>query len=141
MPEEDAFRKCGQKRDPGRGAEPGYHNPRCGGRRFVVHKHAARRLHYDFRLEASGALKSWAVPRAPSANPSDKRLAMRTENRPIEFADFEGTIPEDQYGAGTVTVWDAGTYDDLTRDNAGPGPRSPRPPSPGTWPCSCTAIS
>src|SRR5258706_14056967 len=71
MPEEDAFRKCGQKRDPGRGAEPGYHNPRCGGRRFLVHKHAARRLHYDFRLEAIGALKSWAVLRAPSANPSD----------------------------------------------------------------------
>ena len=109
MSKEDVFREYGDKRDPCRGPEPpGYQNARCGGRRFVVHKHAARRLHYDFRLEASGALKSWAVPRAPSANPSDKRLAMRTEDRPIEFADFEGTIPEGQYGTGTVTVWDAG---------------------------------
>lgn len=120
MPNEAAFREYGDKRDPHYGPEPpGYHSPRGGGRRFVVHEHAARRLHYDFRLEADGVLKSWAVPRGPSANPRDKRLAIRTEDHPLEYADFEGTIPEGQYGAGTVTIWDAGTYDNLTKDNAG----------------------
>jgi DNA ligase D-like protein (predicted 3'-phosphoesterase) len=120
MPKEDAFGEYVDKPDPRGGPEPpGYHDPRFGGRRFVVQKHAARRLHYDFRLEADGVLKSWAVPRGPSTNPQDKRLAIRTEDHPIEYADFEGTIPEGQYGAGTVIVWDAGTYDNLTHDNAG----------------------
>jgi DNA ligase D-like protein (predicted 3'-phosphoesterase) len=120
MSKEDVFREYGDKRDPLRGPEPpGYQNTRCGERRFVVQKHAARRLHYDFRLEANGVLKSWAVPKGPSANPRDKRLAIRTEDHPIEYADFEGTIPEGQYGAGTVIVWDAGTYGNLTKDDAG----------------------
>jgi DNA ligase D-like protein (predicted 3'-phosphoesterase) len=120
MPKEETFREYGDKRDPHYGPEPpGYHSPRCGGRRFVVQKHAARRLHYDFRLEADGVLKSWAVPRGPSTNPRDKRLAIRTEDHPIEYADFEGTIPKGQYGAGTVIVWDAGTYDNQTKDNTG----------------------
>jgi DNA ligase D-like protein (predicted 3'-phosphoesterase) len=120
MSNRDHLKAYQQKRDFRRSPEP------SGGRRkrsrqpiFVIQKHDASTLHYDFRLEVDGVLKSWAVPKGPSTDPREKRLAMPTEDHPLEYADFEGVIPEGEYGAGIVMVWDSGTYRNLRQDKEG----------------------
>ena len=99
-----------RKRDFSRTTEPKESSGQRGGDRFLVQKHDATRLHYDFRLELDGVLLSWAVTRGPSLDPAEKRLAVRTEDHPVSYAEFEGTIPADQYGGGTVMLWDQGSW-------------------------------
>lgn len=109
----DSLREYREKRDFRKTAEPSGDTSRRkpGGYRYLIQKHAATRLHFDFRLELGGVLLSWAIPNGPSLNPKDKRLAVRTEDHPLDYGDFEGTIPKGEYGGGTVMLWDEGTWE------------------------------
>lgn len=115
MAESKKLQNYSDKRDFSKTGEP-RGNSRSGskdGLLFVIQKHDASSLHYDFRIEVNGVLKSWAVPKGPSTDPREKRLAMPTEDHPVEYADFEGVIPEEEYGGGTVLIWDVGSYENL----------------------------
>jgi DNA ligase D-like protein (predicted 3'-phosphoesterase) len=128
----DRLRDYRRKRDFSRTAEPGGEpapRSRAAGRgasgprrrhpRFAIQKHRASSLHYDLRLEVDGALASWAVPKGPSLDPREKRLAIRTEDHPLEYLEFEGTIPKGEYGAGAMIVWDRGVFENISETRRG----------------------
>lgn len=122
MPTRDSLKTYRAKRTFARTPEPrgGARAParrKSGSGRFVVQRHAATSLHYDLRLEVNGVLRSWAVPKGLPKRIGDKRLAMETEDHPLEYLDFEGVIPAGEYGAGKMEVWDRGTFQNLTRDH------------------------
>ncbi|MFF8842172.1 DNA polymerase ligase N-terminal domain-containing protein [Streptomyces sp. NPDC015127] len=121
MPSTDALAEYHRKRDFRRTAEPRGSTGHRGRAEptFVVQIHDATAVHFDFRLEVDGVLRSWAVPKGPSADPHDKRLAMPTEDHPLDYADFEGVIAEGEYGGGTVIIWDEGTYHSIATDRRG----------------------
>src|ERR1700726_1955373 len=111
-----SLREYAKKRDFKKTAEPTADGPlKASGRRFVIQKHDASRLHYDFRLEFGGSLKSWAVPKGFPYAKGEKHLAVQVEDHPISYIDFEGTIPKGQYGGGTVMIWDRGTFEPLSK--------------------------
>ena len=109
----DPLAKYREKRDFTKTPEPPPAKRRKSGSSFVIQKHAARRTHFDFRLEHDGVLKSWAVTRGPSLDPSEKRLAVRTEDHPLEYGGFEGVIPKGEYGGGPVMLWDRGSWEPI----------------------------
>ncbi|MFG3723257.1 DNA polymerase ligase N-terminal domain-containing protein [Streptomyces massasporeus] len=120
MAERDRLRDYRGKRDFDRTGEPRGRGASGGdGPRFVVQIHDASTMHFDFRLQVDDVLKSWSVPKGPSADPKDKRLAVPTEDHPLEYEEFEGVIPRGEYGGGTVIVWDHGTYEPLSHDRKG----------------------
>jgi DNA ligase D-like protein (predicted 3'-phosphoesterase) len=110
----DPLQDYRRRRAAGTTPEPMGGRPSRDGPIFVVQEHKATSHHFDFRIEVDGVLKSWAVPKGPSTDPRDKRLAMPTEDHPLDYAGFEGVIPADSYGAGAVIVWDRGRYDNIT---------------------------
>lgn len=118
----DKLSKYKKKRDFSKTKEPGGSSRSISKKNiFVIQEHEASNHHFDFRLQVGDVLKSWAVPKGPSTDPSDKRMAMPTEDHPLDYADFEGTIPEGEYGAGTVIVWDTGEYRNLREEKEDDG--------------------
>lgn len=115
----DTLQEYRDKRNLTKSREPSGERSDGNTNLFVLHKHDASNLHYDFRIRIGDALKSWVVPKGPSTDPKERRLAMPTEDHPVDYADFEGVIPEDEYGGGTVMVWDKGTYDNIKTDDDG----------------------
>jgi bifunctional non-homologous end joining protein LigD len=105
-----AKRDFNRTREPDGSGDATTEAPASNRRRFVIQRHDARRLHYDLRLELDGVFKSWAVTRGPSLDPAEKRLAVEVEDHPLDYGDFEGTIPAGQYGGGTVQIWDRGYW-------------------------------